>query len=69
MQLMSDIWLITAAVDIDVVRDGRMIICMDINSNHMLVLTNHLMFMPFSIIDMCHKNVIGIYKHCAVIMA
>lgn len=22
----------------------------------------------FSIIDMCHKNVIGIYKHCAVIM-
>lgn len=50
MALKSDIWLITGAVDIDLVRDGRMIICMDINSlSHMLyfpaVLTNHSMFM------------------------
>lgn len=45
MQLVSDIWLITGAVDIDVVCDGRINICMDINSSHMLVLTNHLMSM------------------------
>lgn len=50
MVLASDIWLITGGVDIDLVRDGRMIICMDINLlSHMLyflaVLTNHSMFM------------------------
>jgi len=28
------------------VRDGRINICMDINSSRILMLTNHLMFMP-----------------------
>ncbi len=69
MALKSDIWLIMGAVDIDLVCDGRMIICMDIN------LLNHMLYFPavlayksldvyvFSIIDMCHNIFIKIYKH------
>lgn len=46
MQLVAEIWLIRGAVDIDVVRDGRINICMDINLSRILMLTNQLMFMP-----------------------